>query len=405
MEEQVRLANVKFMKNAYIIVEGDKSSERFFIIREGRVYLSRNVQVVAEERGNVLGPGDFFGVVSTMSGLPHIETAKAITDVGLISVEKEQFGLLIQNNAPVAKKVLLQFSKRMRFLNESLTRLTLKKTANINTEHLFSVAEYYSKQKQFNQAVYAYNRYIKHCPNGVNIRAAHEHLRRITSYAKAVKMDFKPDEQVRIYPKEAMIFSEGEPGEEVFIIKSGLVKIAKVVGDGEVVLAILKTGDIFGEMAVLDSTPRGACAIAFEECQLTVINKENFQQMIYTQSQLIARLTGMLAERIWLAYKQLANTRIFDPIGRMYDMLYIHLEKKRVDFDTRRTFIFDFGVNELIGMVGLSPAEGNAAVQKFLQNRYISIIHNKISIQNVFEFSRQVMYYRKMQEGNTHRRR
>jgi len=47
-------------------------------------------------------PGDFFGVVSTMSSHSHIETAQALTDVTLISVQKDQYGQLIQNNTPVA---------------------------------------------------------------------------------------------------------------------------------------------------------------------------------------------------------------------------------------------------------------------------------------------------------------
>lgn len=405
MEEQLQLSFTKFLKDAYIIVEGEKDAEYFYIIREGKVRVSKDVQVVVEERGNLLGPGDFFGVVSTMSGHSHIETARAVTDVILIKVHCEQYSQLIQNNAPVATKILLQFSKRMRYLNDSLTRITLKRNADINIDHIYSVAEYYNRQKQFNPAFYAYTQYIRYCPRGEHVRTAQEHLRRISSYAKAAKMNFNPDDMTRSYPREAMIFAEGEPGGEIFVIKSGLVKIAKVVDDGEVVLAILKTGDIFGEMALLDSTPRGACAMAFEDCQLMVVNKDNFSQMITTQPQLITRLTTLLAERIWLAYKQLANTRIFDPLGRMFDMLYIQLEKKRVDFNTKRTYMFDFGVKELIGMVGLSQPEGSTVIQKLLQNRYIEIIENKICIDNVMEFSRQAMYYRKMQEGDVRRRR
>jgi CRP-like cAMP-binding protein len=405
MKEQPQLAYIKFPKDAYIIVEGERNAEQFYIIREGKVAISRDVQVVAEGQGNVLGPGDFFGVVSTMSSHSHIETAHALTDAVLISVRQDQFSQLIQDNAPVAIKILLFFSKRMRYLNEALTKITLKKNAALGVEHLFDVAEYYSNQKQFNQAYYAYNQYIKYCPQGEKINKARDHLKRISSLVKTKKIDFKPGDLTRNYPKDVMIFAEGELGEDVFIIKTGLVKIAKVVGDGEVLLAVLKTGDIFGEMAVLDSSPRVASAISFDECQLMVLNQANFQQMINTQPQLIARLTTLLAERIWLIYKQLANTRIFDPLGRLYDMLYIQLEKKRVDFNTKRNFQFDFGIKELIGMVGLSQKEGSIVMQKLLQSRQIVVIQDKIRIENVLEFSRQAMYYRKAQEAEARRKR
>ena len=155
----LQLAFMNFTANAYIIVEGKRNADRFFIIRSGKVRLSKEVQIVAEESGDTLGPGDFFGVVSTMSGHSHIETAQALTDVTLISVQKEQFPLLIQNNAPVAMKIIMQFSKRMRYLDDALTRITLKKNALDDINHIFDIGEYYAKHNQYNQAFYAYQKY------------------------------------------------------------------------------------------------------------------------------------------------------------------------------------------------------------------------------------------------------
>jgi CRP-like cAMP-binding protein len=405
MTDQLQLTFVRFLKNAYIVVEGKRNADRFFLIRAGKVRLSKEVQVVTEERGDILGPGDFFGVVSTMSGRSHIETAQALTDVVLIPVQRDQYSQLIQNNSPVATKILLQFSRRMRYLNEALTRLTLKKNAEVGADHLYNVAEYYAKLNQFNLAYYAYHQYIRHCPGGKNVPAAKERLKKIASYVRGVKLDFKPDELLRSYPKETMIFSEGEPGEEIFIIKQGSVKIVKVVDNNEVLLAVLKTGDVFGEMALLESKPRGASAVAYEECQLMVVNRANFDYMIKTQPQLIARLTTMLAERLWLIYKQLGNTQINDLLGRMYDMLLIHLEQKQIDLKIKRPYQFDFGTKELINMVGLASGDGSVVLQKLLQSRSIEIVHNKICVVNVLEFTRQATYYRTMQEKEARRAR
>jgi len=398
MAVSLQLAFVNFTKDAYIIVEGKRNADRFFIIRQGKVRLSKEVQIVAEEQGDTLGPGDFFGVVSTMSGHSHIETAQALTDVTLISVQKEQFSQLIQNNAPVAMKIILQFSKRMRFLDEALTRLTLKNKAVEDASHLFNVAEYYVKQSQFNQACYAYQKYIKHCPKGENVQSAIERIKKIAPYVKNLVMDFKPDEMVRSYTKDAIIFCEGEPGDELFIIQKGSVKIVKVTDNNEILLAVLKTGDIFGEMALLESKPRAAGAVAYENCQLMAVNRDNFQLMIKSQPQLIARLTTLLSERIWLIYKQLANTQVNDPVGRMYDMLQIQVEKKKVDFSSSSSFAFDFGVKELINMVGLSQAESIFVKKKFLENKNLQIINDKIYVKDVQEIIRQNAYYHKMQQ-------
>ncbi|MDR0443106.1 MAG: cyclic nucleotide-binding domain-containing protein [Treponema sp.] len=398
MSAPLQLTFVNFTKDSYIIVEGKKNADRFFIIRSGKVRLSKDVQIVAEEQGDTLNPGDFFGVVSTMSGHNHIETAQALTDVTLISVQREQFSQLIQSNAPVAMKIILQFSKRVRYLDDALTRLTLKSTAAEDPSHIFNVAEYYAKQNQFSQAFYAYRQYIKHCPQGENVQTSKERLQKIAPYVKTPPPTFKPDEMSRFYPKDAMIFCEGETGEELFIIQKGSVKIVKVVENNEVLLAVLKSGDIFGEMALLESKPRAAGAVAFEECNLMAVNRESFKQMVNTQPQLIARLTTLLADRIWLIYRQLANTQMADPLGRMYDALLIQLEKKKIDLNNATSFIFDFGTKELINMVGLSQSDGILVIRKLMENRSLQLVNEKIHIKDVKEITRQVAYFHKMQQ-------
>jgi CRP-like cAMP-binding protein len=403
MTNQLQLTFVNFKKDSYIIVEGKQNADRFFIIRQGKVRLSKEIEVVEEEGGNILGPGDFFGVVSTMTSHSHIETAQALTDVTLISVMKDQFGQLIQNNTPVAMKIILQFSKRMRFLDEALTRLTLKSTADNDPSHLFKVAEYYAKQSQYNQAYYAYHQYIKYCPGGQNVQTARERMVKIQPYAKAVYLERKADEFNRMYPKDTMIFSEGQPGDELYIIQKGAVKITKIVDTTEVLLAVLKQGDIFGEMALLEAKPRSASAVAYEDSVMLAVNKENFERMVSTQPQIVTRLTQLLAERIWFIYKQLANTLIADPLGRMYDALLIQLEKNRVAMGAV-PYTFDFGPKELVNMVGLPASDGNLVLRKLMENSKIRVIDNKMAVTEVVEVGKQTEYYRKMQKIERQRR-
>jgi len=398
MAGQLQLSFVNFNKDSYIVVEGKANADRFFIIHKGKVKISKEVEVVEEEGGNILGPGDFFGVVSSMSSHSHIETARAVTDVVLISVQKEQYGELIQRNTPVAMKIILQFSKRLRYLDEALSRLTLKNTAEADPSHLFTVAEHYIRQSQYNQAYYAYAKYIKNCPQGENVITAKERMAKIAIYVKGIKIEFGPDEFNRIYPKNSMVFAEGEPGNELFIIQKGSVTIAKIVDENEVLLAVLKQGDIFGEMALLEAKPRNASAVAYEECQLLAVNRANFQKMISSQPQLIARLTTLLADRIWFIYKHLANSLISDTLGRMYDALLIQLEKNRVTFNPYASYTFDFGPRELANMVGIPPKDANLLLRKMLENGKIVIENDKIHANMVGEIIKQAEFYKKMQK-------
>jgi len=405
MSAPLQLSIVNFNKGAYIIVEGKANADYFFILRSGKVRVSKETEVVEEEGGNVLGPGDFFGVVSTMSTHSHIETAQALTDVSLISVHREQYGLLIERNAPVAIKIIESFSRRMRFLDEALARLTLKSnTHEGDIEHLFRVAEYYVRQSQYNQAYYAYYQYLKYCPSGTSVVKARERLAKIKPYAKAVYLDGDDNVFTRAFPKDTMIFSENMPGKEMYIIQKGSVKITKIVNDNEVLLAVLKQGDMFGEMSLIESKPRTASVIAFEDAVLLAVNRENFARMVKNQPQIIARLTTTLAERIWFIYKQLANTLLTSNIGQMYDALLIQLEKARVPIRAGEAYTFDFGIKELINMVGLPMAEGNQVIRDLLKNTKIKAVENRIFTSDIEEIDKQAKYYRKMERIEKARR-
>ncbi|MFW5685293.1 MAG: Crp/Fnr family transcriptional regulator [Spirochaetota bacterium] len=405
MSAPLQLSIVNFTKGAYIIVEVKAHADHFFIIRSGKVRISKEVEVVEEEGGNILGPGDFFGVVSTMSSHSHIETAQAVTDVSLISVHREQYGMLIERNTPVAMKIIESFSRRTRYLDAALARLTLKSNANEgDISHLFGVAEYYARQSQYNQAYYAYYQYLKHCPNGEHVVTARERLAKIKPYAKAVYLDGDENVFTRAYPKDTMVFSENMPGKEMYIIQKGSVKITKIVNDSEVLLAVLRQGDMFGEMSLIESKPRSASAIAFEDAVLLAVNKENFARMVQTQPQIIARLTTTLAERIWFIYKQLANTLLTNEVGRMYDALLIQLERARIPIRSGEPYTFEFGIKELINMVGLPISEGNQVVRDLLKNSKIKAVESKIYTSDMEEIEKQAKYYRKMERIEKSRR-
>ncbi len=404
MSSPLQLSLVNFKIGSYIIVTGKQKADYFYIIRSGKVRVSREAEVVEEEGGNVLGPGDFFGVISTMSAHSHIETAMALTDVSLISVHRDQYGLLIEKNTPLAIKIIMSFSQKMRHLDEALTRLTFKSTAAIDPVHLFNVAEYYARQNMYNLAYYAYNRYIQYCPNGSNFALAKERMAKIHPYAKVPHLNPNPADFNRTYPKDTMICSEAEPGKELYIIQRGSVKISKIVDQNEVMLAILKNGDIFGEMALLENMPRSASAVALEDTSLLVVNKANFQRMVQTQPQLISKLTTLLAERLWFIYKQLTNALIADPIGKIYDALLMQLEKNRVTLVAGQEYTFDFGPKELITLVGLPVNQAPAFTQKLFENKKMQVLNGKISVTDLDEIKRQADYYKKMEQIERSRR-
>jgi CRP/FNR family transcriptional regulator, cyclic AMP receptor protein len=89
------------------------------------------------------------------------------------------------------------------------------------------------------------------------------------------------------FPYGAVIFAEATPGDKVYLILEGKVRISRSVpGMGEEALAVLKAGDYFGEMALIDDFPRSADAIAHEACRLFVIAKEHLQDLLFVDRDL-----------------------------------------------------------------------------------------------------------------------
>ncbi len=77
------------------------------------------------------------------------------------------------------------------------------------------------------------------------------------------------------------IFQFGDPGDKLFIILEGKVRISReIAGMGEEALAVLGAGEIFGEMSLIDEEPRSADARAHESCRLLVITKESFDDLL-----------------------------------------------------------------------------------------------------------------------------
>ncbi|KFE63894.1 cyclic nucleotide-binding domain-containing protein [Hyalangium minutum] len=93
--------------------------------------------------------------------------------------------------------------------------------------------------------------------------------------------------QVRQYEGSSFIFREGDTGQEMYVIVEGRVRISKnVPGIGEEALAILEKGQYFGEMAVIDDSPRSADAIAHTPCTLWVVERAKLDQLMFTDKDL-----------------------------------------------------------------------------------------------------------------------
>jgi len=85
----------------------------------------------------------------------------------------------------------------------------------------------------------------------------------------------------RSYPRNSVILFEDDPGDALYVVAQGQVKVVLIGEDGrEVILSVLGEGDFFGEMSLIDEEPRSAHVIAMEDSNLLVIRREDFQALL-----------------------------------------------------------------------------------------------------------------------------
>lgn len=392
----LQLSFVNYRKGSYILVEGKPDSSKFFIIQSGQAQCVREIDFSSTPKSNILGPGDFVGVIPCMSNHNQIESVVALTDLVVISVKRDQYPELIQKNTPVALKIIRVFAARMREMNETLLKMALQKESNNTASQLYNIAVYYDDAKEIDAATYAYYQYLKTHPTGKQAETAKKRFVMLQQRSKAVYLEPK-DEMVREYPQGTMVFAETQSGQDMYIIQEGQVKITKIIDNKEVVLAVLKKGDFFGEMALLENLPRSASAIAHEKCKLMVINRKNFDQMVSTQAQMISRLTTTLAERLWSMYRQVTNTRLTDPLGKLYDMLALEIEKQRLPLSesSPTSLQLDISPQELANMCAIPPNEQYTTLDLFEREQRVRVIRNKLFVPDCLEIIKHAAYYRK----------
>lgn len=120
------------------------------------------------------------------------------------------------------------------------------------------------------------------------------------------------------FAAKQVIFHQGEPGREMYLVVCGRLKVSVTSEDGkELSLSIFRESDIFGELALLDGERRSATVAAIGPCELLVLHHNDFQQLL-KQHQLVGlRLLSMLAGRVRATNSLYENSVFIEIPGRL----------------------------------------------------------------------------------------
>jgi CRP-like cAMP-binding protein len=244
----VSLGMVERMTQGAIFFTENQSSDRMYLLEEGEVALTRGGKAI-----DVVKAGEIFGEMAVISQLPRSATATARTACHVVSLDARQFQRAIQKMPEFALMLMNILINRLRL---TLTVLAMSKS--------LEASDGARTRRVFDDKLL----------QGLLVATQH----RLPLH----------------FPLNKVIMKEGEPGVFMYVVLSGRVaifiksKIVEWVGPG----------GVFGEMALVDQSPRAATAIAETDCDLLSVNRGDFLTMVKTNPVFVVSLLKAAADRL-----------------------------------------------------------------------------------------------------------
>jgi CRP-like cAMP-binding protein len=205
-----------------------------------------------------------------------------------------------------------------------------------------------------------------------------------------------PDEQLfqrfgKEFPRGAVLFREGEPGRDMFVVHEGRVRISKSAGGQEALLGTLGPGEFFGEMSILSGNPRSATAVCESACKLLVVDQRTFEAMIRGHGEIALRMIRTLADRLQAANERIENLLMPDVSTRVVHWILVTAERESRSGTPGRLFPME----EITSRVGVTAAQATDVVQRVARTRVIDVKSGGVAVPDL-ERLRQFLAFLKM---------
>jgi len=187
--------------------------------------------------------------------------------------------------------------------------------------------------------------------------------------------------RTRTFKRGEVLFHEGDPGNALYLIESGQVKIVLVSDEGEeTILNVQGPEECLGELALIDGAPRSATAVALERVQALALYRDDFLALVENHPPVALAVMGGLAATIRRLSSQVQDLMLLDARGRV--------AKKLLDLGLQHGRVTPEGVRidlrltqqELAQMVGLTRVSVNQHLAWFQEHRVLTTDREGITL-------------------------
>ncbi len=397
-----------YTKGSIIYFECDHD-ERIFIMQKGTVLLSSTDFESGQPIVEQIKSGEFFGVKSALGHFAREETATVLVPTVAVALTIAEFENLFCNNQQLILKMLRVFSNQLRQIHRK-TESILNNVQEDQQSGMLAVAKSFFDNEQYRSCCDIYLKFLKRYPE----TPKKEEIAKLYSEAKlrAQKMSYKQNmseksdnaEQntnvlklfnlpaferfAKVYEPGQVIISEYEPGDTFYLIQDGKVQLVKCVNGSTKNLDILKHGEFFGEMAILDSSPRSATCVAIGEVKCLEFNKENFSLLITGNPQIALILLKLFCKRINDQKRRFRILVTKDLQAKLADVFLMLDEMNPVQNTADKQRKFYVTIADLAHWAGLSQEVTRDEVNKLVEKRKIEVFDNYIVIFNILDMKR-----------------
>jgi CRP/FNR family cyclic AMP-dependent transcriptional regulator len=183
--------------------------------------------------------------------------------------------------------------------------------------------------------------------------------------------------------KDELILAEEEPGDSLFIIVSGKVKVTLSSERGrEVILSVLGPGEVFGEMAILDGEPRSARVTAQAAGFLYQLSREALVDYVQRSPKAALNMLTVLCRRLRRADEVIGNLALLDVYGRVAHVLLDLARKEGVAREDGILISNRPTQHDLAAMIGTSRETVSRALNEFARSGYITLMGRRILVRH-----------------------
>ena len=192
------------------------------------------------------------------------------------------------------------------------------------------------------------------------------------------------------YMPGQVIISEFEPGDCFYLIQSGQIQLVKCINGSNKNLDILKPGEFFGEMAILDNSPRSATCLARTVVTCLEFNKANFEVLIMGNPQLAMILLKLFCKRIYDQHRRLKTLCIKDIQARICDVFLMFDENNPMTNPQDHARRFSLTTQDVAHWAGLEPTVTRDELTKLAKQHKVEIFEDIIIVPDIVDLRRLV---------------